>query len=264
MKKLILLILLFVVPQAFANFQIPTISETELSDIGKEFGANFMHQTVSPPEVLGVIWGVEFGAVAAVTKSPRFGGLVQRVDPTEDIGKIGNVAGLLRVGLPLGFTLETTLFPSRTFDNVTVETFSFGVMHTDFGFLSDSILDLAVKFHVSASDVRFTQTIENDVDGSISFTNNTVGLQALLGVSLPFFKPYAGIGWASTKAEASYTATAGNSIFTFTEETSSSSKNGTLQFLAGAQLDLWFFHLAAEYTRLFGTNKFAGKVAFAI
>jgi len=242
---------------SFAEFSLNDLDQKEFDSISKEFSANFMHTSVSPASTLGEIWGIEIGVVGGVTSAPKFGALVKEQKPTEDIEYLPHAGALAVLTIPFGITLEATALPEQTSDNVSYEMMSAAFKWTFSKYLGLPSLDMAVKAHYSSSELSYTDTISG-VETKVTLDTSVYGAHLVMSGEFLFIEPYFGFGLA----KGSMDLNSGVSIFNFTAEKNQSTSQSSSHVFAGLQLNLFFIHIGAEYSKAFGTDKYTGKVSF--
>ena len=244
---------------AFADFKLNDLTSAELSKISQDFSANFMFTSVNPAHGNGNLFGLEIGLVANVTESDRTEKVVQRVDSTQSLSNIASAYGLVTLTIPFGFTFELGLVPETDIGDGKVKYTAGAVKWSKNIF---ALLDMAVRAHYSMGDFSFSQTI-SAVTTKVEIENKVMGMDLIASADLFVLEPYIGFGFV--KGETSVNAT-GSVIFNSTEFTSSprtvTVDDSSVRMFAGVQLDLFLMRLAAEYARMFETNRISAKLSF--
>jgi len=247
---------------------LENITEEQFKNITKEFGANFVHTAVTPPGSLGDIFGIEVGVVAGITNSDETNKVVQGVDSSSKLEALPHAGLMAQVSIPFGISFEATMFPDTKREDLSIKIFSFAGKWT----LTDSLIkipfiDIAARFHVGSSTASYKTTdsvSDVPVNSEVSFDTSSTGLNFTVGADLYVFKPYIGLGFVSTETDLSVASSTGT-IFdpSFTTSQSASEKHSGTQFIAGAEFDLLFIHIGAEYAQLLDTSKVTAKLSFA-
>src|SRR5690606_11967796 len=102
------------------------------------------------------------------------------------------------------------------------------------------------------------------VPGTITFDDEIYGFQTLISKKFFVFEPYAGLGWASSKATVAVNANVPATIFSpaFSQGSSATADPSSFQLLAGLDVRLAFFSLGREYQKSFGTSSLTGRLSF--
>lgn len=264
MKSLIVLITLISTSTFAANPGLDNISQTDLDNISKEFSANFVHRPVSPASPLGDIFGFEVGVTAGITDAPKIAAIAKREDPTQSdpFDKIAHAGLLGAVSVPFGLTGEVILFPERELGDVTLSNYSLGLKWTFSKALGIPLVDLALRGHLSSSEVSYNDTIDS-VNTTVKIDNSTYGATLLASKSFLIIEPFVGIGIVTRDTEMSVNGNVTIFDTNFSSSTSASVDDTSTQFLVGAQLDLALIHIAAQYENVFGTNVTSLKFSLA-
>lgn len=268
-RSIILLLLALTSIHSYAGTPaLENINESQFKKITKEFGANFVHTAVTPPESLGAVFGVEVGLLAGVTESDETNKVVKSVDADSKLEYVPHAGLMAQVSIPFGISFEATMLPETEASDLSIKAFSFAGKWT----LTDSLLkipflDIATRFHIGSSEASYktSDSVSSvPVDSEVKFETSSWGINLMAGPNLLLFKPYAGIGYVSTKTDLSVTSTTGTIFDTsFTTGKSASEKHSGAQFIVGAELDLFVLHIGAEYTKLLDTQKYTAKLSLA-
>jgi hypothetical protein len=257
MKKLFLSVLVVLSGSfAHASFSLDQLSDADLEDAIKDFGANFVHTSVSPASALGNIFGFELGLVAGVSKTPELERISKNVDPAADpITALPHLALFGALTFPLGITAELGLLPTYEGDDAEIGSKSLAVKWT-YSSLFASPVDLSVKLHAARSSAEFVQ--DNPApDTHVKYEAVTKGLLFQVSKSLLLVEPYFSGGFVSVDGDLS----ANNSIFPDSSLKKSADVKGT-QFMLGMNLNLMFFKLGLEVGRIFENNTANLKTSF--
>lgn len=257
-----------------ADLSLDNINLADYEALVKEFSANSMYSTVTPASSLGGLWGFEFGVLAHQTQADDTYALVKRNNPnTAFKNKLYHAGGVLRVGLPYGFTAEGMFLPKLDFNGVKVGRWGLGAQWTiTDAVLEDFPLNLAVKGFYTKTTLRYSQTINNASTGNvpvaanIDLDNNLWGFIAIASYKILVLEPYIGFGFVKAKGllnvDAAGSVTILNSTFFGTAAKSAESKPSSSQFQVGTDLRLAFFTLGAEYARVFQKNTYTARLGF--
>ncbi len=274
MKKLLLGGLLFSAPlyiyDVYAgDLQLDDLTQQDVDNISKEFSGNFVHTTVSGAKPLGSVFGFEVGVIGKISDSPKLGELVKEQSSSADVSSLYDAGLLAQVSVPFGITGELVYLPEMDLADIKATRTSLGVKWT----LSDSILpipfmNLAVRAHYSMAELKYSDVINNastlntDVNSEIAVESSSYGANVIVSFDLLAVEPYAGVGYVSSDTDINVSATGGTNIFSFTDAQSASSSSSGLHYFVGAQANLLFFKLGAEYSNVYGVDRVAGKISF--
>jgi len=274
LSRILFIFLLIPLASRSGEFKLENVTQTDLDKIIEEFSANFTHTTVSPASSLGDVWGLEFGVVGGMTKTPELNKLIKEADSSKEVDEIPHAAGILVLTIPWGITAEFAAFPKKTFGDATLSTVGGALKWTFTDVLFSWLpLDISIKAHGQSSKISFKQVIKNNstgnlpVDAVVEFTDKVFGGNMIISTSLFFLEPYVGFGHVKAdgkiKISASGTATIFGESSTLAGLQEAGSKPSSFHGFGGLQLDFWFIHIAAEYTRAFGTSRYTGKFSIA-
>lgn len=261
LKTLSLLTALFISPLLFAqDIQFPTLTKQELERSSKEFLTNFTHTSVSGASSLGSIWGFEVGILGGLTDAPETGKLIKKADSSSDIDTLPHAGLLGRVTIPFGLTFEASLIPKIKMDEAK---FSQLGLAAQWNFFSFPFIDLAAKAHYSKGSLKFDQKIDNDSDGHVDYDHDTFGIMAMASANAFIIEPYAGLGFVRGESTMDFTASSGNDLFDFTSERSASVKETSSHIVVGAEASLLILNFGLEYSRMFNTHRYTGKLSLS-
>ena len=255
-RRLALAALVLIAPAyLLASPVFNNISDDDLKQIVRDFSAVVNHTSVSPASSLGRIFGFEIGLVGGMTKTPEVDRISKDVDPNSSLSSLPHGGLLGRLTMPLGFSGEIVLLPSFKSDDIDVRNNSIAGMWT-FSDLYSMPVDAAVKLSVTKSDFSFTQDFP--VAGTkVEYDSAVTMLSGWVSRSFILVEPYAGFGLVRASAEVSST----DSIFTGSSLNQKASETGTM-FALGANLNLIVFKAGLELSRVFGNDKYTGKISF--
>ena len=256
MNKFLILLFLIISPNVLAvDFEFANISEADLENIVGDFSAATTHTSVSDPEALGDIWGFEIGLVGGVVQSDEIDAIFTREGVTADANYLPQGLVLGRLSIPMGLTAEVGFIPKVGNSDFEFSRTSGALMWTPDTMLP---LDLAIKGHISKSDINFMQSV-NSVDTQVKHDNTVLGVQLLAGYSFVAIDPYVGIGYIEGDGDMMIEGT--DTFFNFTTETAASAKKSGVEFLIGIELDL-LINIGLEYANRFDENTFTAKFSF--
>lgn len=260
--KYVGVILLALLPTlSLANdFQFPTLTKQELENSSKEFLANFTHTSVSGASSLGAIWGFEVGILGGITDAPETGKLIKKADSDSDIDKLPHAGLLGRVTVPFGLTFEASLIPEIKFDDAKFSQMS---LAGQWNFFSFPFIDLAAKVHYSSGSLEFSQAIDGDADGKVEYEHDIFGAMAMASANAFIVEPYFGLGFVKGDSTMDFTAESGSDLFDFTSERSASVDETSSHVVLGAQVSLLILNFGLEYSRMFDTSRYAGKLSLS-
>lgn len=240
---------------------LSNINQGDFDKVVSNFSANFWHTSVSGASPLGHIFGFEFGAVGGVTNTPDLNSLAQRTNPAAKAGQLPNGELVGAITVPLGLTVEAGLIPKVGSSDFKFSSLSLGLKWTPTELLFDMPLSLAVKGQVTKTSLEYSQPIQG-VATSYKYDSTVTGLTLLASKDFMLVEPYVGIGVVHGKGELNATGSGMvfNSAFTASQSASSTRSSGV--FIAGAELKLFVLKVGAEYSRLYGDNRYNGKLSF--
>ncbi len=253
---------------AFAeDLELDNLTKSDLEKVGNEFAVNFSHTAVAAPETDG-LWGVEVGVIGGVTGSPK---LKKVVDATGGDGKdfksLYHAGVMARAHVPFDIFLEATVLPEREISDVEVAAKSIG-LGWNAGSFFGLPLDLAIGANMSASDISFSQTINNtstgntDVDSDITLDSTTRVLWVGASKTFLFATPYVKVGTAHTESEVKVDTNGGNgTIFAFTNKQKEDVQTNGGFLVAGVNVQLAFFKLGFEWGQTANVRRASGKIS---
>ena len=247
---------------ANAQTAFSQITKDDFDQIAKEVSANFTHTSVSGATSLGTIFGFQLGLVLGQTKTPGLNALAKRADQNINIDEVIHGGLLGQLTIPAGVTFETLILPAVGSADFKAKSTSLAAKWTLTEFLLELPVDLAVKGFYTKSELDTKQKISN-AEQSISLDDKMMGLAVLVSKNFGIVEPYAGIIHNRASVDMGYSG--GANIFSTTYTTSQSASVNTTStgYLLGAEVKLLFFHAGAEFTRLFGANRYTAKLAFS-
>lgn len=257
-----------------ATPKFDAISSDDYGAIVKDISSNFHYTTVSGASTLGKIFGFEFGVVAGRTDIPEIYRIVKRTDPNlaiDDYFYHGNL--LARVTVPFGITLEAAAIPTITAGDVKFSQYGAGALWTFSDILFDnSPVDVGFRGFYKTTKFKFSQTIQNSstanipVNAEVSLTDDLYGGQLVVSKRfLGMIEPYALVGYTRATGKLGITSSvAAATIFSssFTTGSSATASFNSDELRAGVDLQLLFLSLGAEYSRVFDTSSYTGRLSF--
>lgn len=256
----ILCLSLFSIGAAAVDIPLQNIDETDFKNIVKDFSANFTHTSVSGASTLGKLFGVELGLIGGMTNTKDLDRLAKEADSNAKADKIPHAAILGVVTVPLGLTGEVGLIPKMGSDRFKYSQVSAALKWTPTESLLELPLSLALKAHIAKNGVEFAETI-NDVNTQFDYDSTVTGLTLLASKDFVIIEPYVGLGLLSGKGKLDATGSAVFDPSLTTAQSASASESSTL-FLVGAEVKLLIFKAGLEYSNLFDTSRYTGKLAF--
>jgi hypothetical protein len=256
MKKFLPLAFSFLSLSALAGGpQFDTLSKSEVENVAREFSANFAHTGVSAPETDG-LWGVEIGVLAGKTATPDLDDVVESSGGSaSDVENLYHAGAMARVHLPLDLFAEVNLLPEQELSDITVKNTSYEVGWNAGGYFGLP-LDLAFGVNFANSDFSFKQT--SPFTSTTDLSSKTRIMWVGISKSILIFTPYAKVG--SVSAETDLEAT-GNVLGYGATEKDSVTNSGSYLAL-GANIQLAFLKLGAEYSRIMDVSRSSAKLSF--
>lgn len=248
-----------------ATVSFTNLTNSEYESIAKELSSNFYYTTVSGASSLGKTFGFEFGVVAGVSKIPDILALVKRNDPNtslKDDFVHGNI--LARLTTPFyGLTVEASAIPTINASDAKFSQWGGAVMWTITDvLLTDLPVSLATKAYYKKTNFEYGQTISS-VPATVSLDNSLYGIQAFVSKKfLDLVEPYVGVGYTKANADLSISSTNALASIFASGLTGASSSPSSAQVMAGADLQLAFFTVGAEYARTYSRSSYTGRVSF--
>ncbi len=264
MRFLFLVFCIVSCTSAFAKGpSLDNITSDDLDKISKEFSANFVHRPVSPASPLGDVFGFEVGIIGGVTDAPDIEAISLRENPTDadPFGKIAHAGAFASVSVPFGITGELILLPETELGDVSISHTSIGLKWTFGNLLGIPLVDLAVRGHLSKSELSYNDTIDS-VATSVTLDNTTYGVSLLASGNLLLIEPFGGLGIVTRETELSASGSAQIFDTTFTTAQTQSVDDTSFQVFAGVQANLLFMKIAAQYENVFGTSVTSAKLSF--
>lgn len=248
--------------KAQADLVLTQITEGDFREISREISNNFTHTSVSGASSLGSLYGFQLGLVYGMTKTPNLNNYAQRSANSSDIKQIPHGGLLGVVTIPMGISFEALYLPSTGPKELKGKNTSLAVKWT----LTDMILDLPVALAVKGFYTNASLKTEQTVSGgnqNINLTDKMMGFEVLVSQTFGIVEPY--VGLIQSRADVDMSVSGSGSVFStsYTAGQNASTRTSSTGYLLGAELKLLFFHAGAEFTRVFGANRYTAKLAFS-
>jgi len=255
MKKFIPLAFSFLSLSALAGGpQFSGLTKSDVENVAREFSANFAHTGVSAPETDG-LWGVEIGVLAGSTATPDLADVVESSGGSaSDVENLYHAGAMARVHIPFDIFAEVNLLPEQELTDITVKNTSYEV-GWNAGRFFGLPLDLAFGYNMAKSDFTFDQTTPVS---TVDLSSQTRIMWVGLSKSILIFTPYVKVG--SVSAETDLEATGDVLGYNLTEKDSVTNSGSYLAL--GANIQLAFLKLGAEYSRIMDVSRSSAKLSF--
>ena len=246
---------------AKASIGFSSLTDDQLTDLTKEFSANFMHKSGQGAAGLGSIFGFEFGIVGGTTSTPKLDAIVKNSSAANGLTQIASAGIYGAVTIPFGITGELAMVPKAGNDDGNYQSTSVALKLSIDGLIPVLPLNFSARGFSSTSKFSFTQS-QSGVVGTVDNKNTVTGIQFLLSPKLPLLEPYGGVGFINGKndLEVTGTGTVFNSSVT-TGQSSSKSVSST-QVLAGVNVKLLLMGFGVEYSKAFDSSSVTAKFGF--
>ncbi len=270
MKNYMIAILsaLIALPTLAAAPALQDIKEEDFNKITKEFAANFVHTTVTPPNSLGALFGFEVGIIGGVTRAKNIETISKSISSSSNLKYLPHAGIMGQVTIPFGISFEGSFFPEKKFGDVTINSMSMAAKWN----LTDSILpipfiDIATRFHFGSGEVSYaTSDSVSDVpvNSKVSVESSSYGVNASVGANLLLFRPYIGAGYVWTDNTMKVNASSGTIFDTsFTSSKEAKKKHSGSHLFAGGQLSILLLKLGVEYSKVIDVTKYSMKLSLA-
>jgi hypothetical protein len=266
MKKIILF-MVFLIPNAYAAIpQLFNLAQKDVDNVSKELATNFVHTIVAPASSYGKIFGFEAGLMAGMTSTPELDKISSAISSSSSVTKIPTAGLIAGLSVPMGVGAELNMIPKVTKSGVSFENTSFAVKWTFTDLIPTAPFDMAVRAHGNKSILSYSSIVKNTSTGNLpvdthaTWKSSSTGYNFEMSKKLLFIEPYIGFGSVSTTTDISVSAATAVQIFTFTNATSYKSKNSGNQYYGGLNLNLFLIKFGAEYAKIMGVTKVAGKL----
>jgi hypothetical protein len=162
--------------------------------------------------------------------------------------------------VPFGITAEVGMIPKVGSDKFKYSQFSVAAKWTLTDGLIELPLSLAIKGHIAKNSLEFAERIQ-DVDTRFDYDSTVTGLTFLISKDFMIIEPYAGFGLLNGRGQLDASGAAVFDPSLTSGQSTSSTQSGTM-FLVGAEVKLLVFKAGLEYSNLFDTSRYTGKIAF--
>lgn len=246
------------------DLALDNISSQDMEDIVSDFTGAFTHTSMSGGNTLGSIFGFEVGLIGGVASADRIEKIAKREDPNSDVPGLPFGGLLGRLTVPFGITAELLIIPEIGDEDFKFSNQSLGLMWTPTETLLSFLpLSIGIKGHFTKTDMSFKipDAVTAGVDSDAAFENTIMGLQVLVSKSLLIVEPYAGVGFLQGDGSLKYSGAGTIFDTAVTAGGSASKKVSGAQFLVGANLNLLFFKIGAEYANHLDTDRYGIKLS---
>lgn len=252
-----------------SDLTLPTLTQDDFNSIMRELSANATLHNVAPPSSMGSIFGFELGIVGGAAATPDIDGLVKKTSSGTSVGYLPHVGLIGAVTVPFGITGELAFIPKVDTGDIKFQQLAVALKWT----LTDTLLpvlpvNIAVRGFMTKTEFSFQQIINNastgglDVNASVTHDNTVSGLQLMVSPKfIPVIEPYAGIGAIKANAKLGVNAATGT-LFDFTNAQSAETSPTSTQVFLGVEARMLLVALGFEYSRIFDTNTYTGKLSF--
>ncbi len=240
--------------------QFTNIDDSDMKEIAKGLGANFVHNSMMPASKMGTIFGFQVGLVGAQTSVPKINDIVKENSGAE-LKNAYNAGVMGAVGIPFGIALEAVIMPTLKSNSAKASANSFALKWNINDVIPVLPVNLALRGLISNADFSFNQTISGN-NAKVANSTTVSGVQLLFSPQLPIVEPYVGFGLLNSKDTLKVTGTTGtvfDSAFS-TSQSESKSVSGT-QILAGVEVNLLLIKLGVEYSNAFNNTRYGLKLA---
>lgn len=269
MMKILILLTFLISINSFAGVpSLYNLSQSDTDDISKEMAANFTHTMISGASPLGTIFGAEAGMILGQTTTPKIDSVSTKISSSASVSSIPTFALVGAFSIPFGFTGEVNFFPKITYNGFAVMNESLAVKWCFSCLISDRPFDLGIRLFAGTGEISYSSNVNNASTGNVNvntkatWKSKTSGYNFVLSKKFLFLEPYVGYGEIHANTDIGVTAKSAVSIFNFTSSSSYSSSNSGAEMFAGINLNMFLFKLGAEYSKIMGVSKVAGKFSF--
>ena len=245
-----------------------SLSQSDVSLVSKEFASNFTHTILAPASSLGKIWGLEFGIMGGLTKTPEIDRLSKSFSSTSNISSMPTAGLIGGVTLPFGINAELNMIPQVNTSSVYLKNMAYALKWEVTSAIPTAPFNFAVRVHGNSGELGYSGVINNastgnqNVNATTSWKNTSSGYNLEISKKYLFIEPYFGYGHISTTTNIGVTGSANISIFTFSSASSYKSENSGSHMFAGLNLNLLLIKVGAEYAQIMGIKKTVAKVSF--
>ncbi len=252
----IIMLFLFPVSVIAADPAFDDINDSDMTEITKGMGANFLHNSIMGASEMGTLFGFQLGLVAAQTSVPKINDIAKE-NAGAELPNLYNAGLMGAIGVPFGISVEGVFVPSTKIDGLKLQTTSLALKWNINDVVPVLPINVALRGFYSLAEFSFEQT--TPVNTTVKNDTKVSGIQLLISPMFPLIEPYAGIGIVNADNELT-----GTGIFDagYTVGTSASKKESGTQILVGVNANLVLFKLGAEYSRAFSNDRIGVKIAF--
>lgn len=244
------------------SIPLQQLTDEDMKNLVKETSANFNHTSVSGATGLGTIFGFELGLVGGITKIPKIETMVHRVEPQTKAKEIPHGQLLGRITVPAGFTIEAGFIPKMGNKDFKFQTLSLAGMWTPTEVFLDWPLSVAAKAHITQTSLNFQDEVGSPpVDTKFDYKSTTTVLTILASKDFVVVEPYFGLAFGQTKGDLDVTGSSTVFVGGVGQQKGSAKSSGS-GFLVGTELKLLVFKAGIEYSKMFDTSRFSGKLSF--
>ncbi len=242
------------------SIPLQQLTDEDVKNLVKETSANFNHTSVSGASSLGTLWGFELGLVGGMTKTPKIQTLVHRAEPSTKADQIPHGELIGRLTVPAGVTVEAGFIPKIGKEDFKFQTISLAAMFTPTEVFLDWPLSVAAKLHMTKTDLNFRDDVGGPppVDTKFDYKSTTTMFTLLASKDFVVVEPYLGFAFGQTKGDLDVTGS--TTVFAIPQQKASAKVSGS-GFLVGAELKLLIFKAGIEYSKIFDTSRFTGKLS---
>jgi hypothetical protein len=244
------------------SIPLTNLTQDDYKGLVGDFTADTVHTSVSGAGTLGHLFGFEIGLVGGVTNTPKINELVKKAGTDSDVPRLphGELLGIVTV--PFGISVEAGFIPKVGGADFKFSSYNLAAKWTFTELLTDLPLSMAVKAQTGKANLNFDATIQS-TPTHFDFTNTTTALEFLVSKDLGILEPYLMLGTVSGNGKMNVTGS--SQVFQDPDmqaAMSASAKRSSGMWALGTELKLVIFKAGLEYSRLFGTNSFTGKLSF--
>ncbi len=262
----LLFVCTLILPIDFANAQFPgggsgtpvagvNLSEQQLEAVFATLGSNFIFRPVEPPSAKADVFGISFGVIASTTSGKKLKDTFPTANIPDQIPS-GNI--YLGVHAPWGLAAEIGVIPSTASSSGKISNIGANLKWT----LSKNLLTfLPFDIALRGSYTKPSLFVESGTS-TLNYNSTITGGSLSIGKRFAFIEPY--IGFGSMKQEGKLNGSGTAELFGTTIQLTldQSKTHSTDLIFAGTQLHLGFFNISVEYSKLFGIDNGALKLAF--
>jgi len=240
------------------NVTFQDLSDEDFKKVVKDLSANFLHTSVSGASPLGDIFGFEIGLIGGMTNTKELNRFAKEVDPSAKANQIPHAELLGVLTVPLAITLEVGVIPKIGGDDFKFSSYSLAAKWSPSELFFDWPVAVAAKLHATKVSAEFKDN-PNNVATTFAYQNTLTGATLLVSKNFALFEPYVGAGYVQSSGEMDVTGS--TTVFTGSRM-SASAKPTSAMYMLGTEVKLLVLKLGVEYTSVFDTSRFTGKLSF--